>query len=199
MLPGTVFVDWPVVARRVPIGWFGSDTLRLSRRRDAELSAAPRRETVVLDGRGARLRIALLEGAQAAEEELATVSYEEGNCGIVMSKAQIAELNGELMKRGKLLALLETRIRALLLRIDKSANAVNFCEERGKLAGLADKIVALSRFNALARAATVALDDWEEAVTQVRRESEARLAVQCHGHEGENAACPQVQRVRQVV
>ena len=34
------------------MGGFGSGTLRLSRRRGAEMSAAPRRETLILDGRG---------------------------------------------------------------------------------------------------------------------------------------------------
>ena len=79
---------------------------------------------MVLDGRGTRLRMALLEGLQAAEEELATVSYEEGNCGIVMSKVQIAEMSGELVKRGKLLAVLESRVRGLLGHTGRSANAV---------------------------------------------------------------------------
>ena len=83
-----------------------------------------------------------------------------------MSKVQIAEMNGELMKRGKLLAGIESRIRGLLGRTGKSVNAANFWEERGKLADLADKIVALSRLNALARAANAALDEWEEAATQ---------------------------------
>ena len=184
----------------MPIGWFGSDTLRLSRRRDAELSAAPRREAVVLDGRGARLRMALREGLQAAEEELATVSYEEGNCGIVMSKAQIGEMNGELMKRGKLLAGIESRIRGLLGRTGKSVNATSFWEERGKLADLADKTVALGRLNALARAANVALDEWAEAVTQVEAAGwKLGLPYIAMGMMVKNVARHHAQRFRQVV